>query len=144
MSNLLAALGRAQLTRLDAMIERRRAMRIRYQELFGDVPGVSVFGTPEDHEDNCWLTAILVDEKTAGWSTADLTSALTAENVESRPLWKPMHLQPVFAGARRRIDGTSQRLFETGLTLPSGSALSDRRRERALAVVRGFLWGERR
>ncbi len=138
MSNLLAALGRAQLTRLDDMIERRRALRVRYQQLFADVPGVTVFGTPDDHEDNCWLTAILVDEQTAGWGTADLTKALSAENIESRPLWKPMHLQPIFADARGRIDGTSQRLFETGLTLPSGSALSDEQIDLVVATVRAF------
>ncbi len=139
MSNLLAALGRAQLSRLDAMIGRRRAMRLRYQEIFADVPGISVFGAPDDREDNCWLTAILVDEEKAGWSTADLTAALAAANIESRPLWKPMHLQPVFAGARGRIDGTSQRLFETGLTLPSGSALSDQQIDPIVTLLRGFV-----
>ncbi len=138
MSNLLAALGRAQLSRLDDMIERRRALRARYQQLFAEVPGVSLFGTPGDQEDNCWLTAILVDESVAGWSAADLSEALSAENIESRPLWKPMHLQPVFAGAGRWIDGTSQRLFETGLTLPSGSALIDEQIDFVLATVRAF------
>ncbi len=138
MSNLLAALGRAQLSRLDAMIERRRATRARYQDLFAGVPGVTVFGTP-DGEDNCWLTAILVDSVKSGWSAADLTEALTVQNIESRPLWKPMHLQPVFEAARGRIDGTSQRLFETGLTLPSGSALRLDAVDRISEVLSGVL-----
>ena len=139
MSNLLAALGRAQLSRLGSMIDRRRAMRLRYQEIFADVPGVTVFGTPDDREDNFWLTAILVDEQEAGWSTADLTAALAAANIESRPLWKPLHLQPVFAGARGCIDGTSQHLFETGLTLPSGSALREAQIGPIMTILRGFL-----
>lgn len=138
MSNLLAALGRAQLARLDAMIERRRATRARYGGLFADVPGVEVFGAP-DNEDNCWLTAVVVDEATTGWSTANLAAALAAANIESRPLWKPMHLQPVFDGARGRIDGTSQRLFETGLSLPSGSGLSDATQDAVIDVIRTFL-----
>lgn len=138
MSNLLAALGRAQLVRLDDMIERRRALRSRYQQLFAGTPGVSVFGTPDDQEDNCWLTAIVVDETVAGWRAADLCGALTSASIESRPLWKPMHLQPVFAGAQSRIDGTSQRLFETGLTLPSGSALTNAEIDLVVATVRAF------
>lgn len=139
MSNLLAALGRAQLSRLDAMIERRRAMRARYKELFAGVPGVSVFGTRDDHEDNCWLTAIVVDEKAAGWAADDLTTALAEQNIESRPLWKPMHLQPIFDGARGRADGTSERLFKTGVTLPSGSGLSEDAQDAVLNAISAFL-----
>lgn len=139
MSNLLAALGRAQLSRLDAMIERRRAMRARYKELFAGVPGVSVFGTRDDHEDNCWLTAIVVDEKAAGWAADDLTTALAEQNIESRPLWKPMHLQPIFDGARGRVDGTSERLFKTGVTLPSGSGLSEDAQDAVLNAISAFL-----
>lgn len=138
MSNLLAALGRAQLGRLDAMIERRRAVRARYRDLFADMLGVTIFGTPDD-EDNCWLTAILIDQTITGWSPGDLAAALAAANIESRPLWKPMHLQPVFVGAKGRIDGTSQRLFEAGLTLPSGSALSEHDSVRVRDSISLFL-----
>lgn len=139
LSNLLAALGRAQLSRLDAMIARRRALRGRYKLCFADVPGVEVFGGDSDEEDNVWLTSILVDEAVAGWSPSDLGAALTAADIESRPLWKPMHLQPVFAGARGEITGTSERLFRAGLTLPSGSALDDAQIERVFSVIGDFL-----
>lgn len=140
MSNLLAALGRAQLRRLDAMIERRREHRRFYRELVRDLPGVSLFGVPDgldggDTRDNCWLTSIIVEPEVAGFDRTHLMSALAAENIEARPLWKPMHLQPVFAGRPAYVDGTSERLFETGLSLPSGSALSDELRQRVMRVV---------
>jgi dTDP-4-amino-4,6-dideoxygalactose transaminase len=139
MSNLLAALGRAQLTRLDEMIGRRRAVREGYKRLFRDVPGVEVFGTEGDEEDNAWLTSIVVDSTVTGWGPRELSAALAAINIESRPLWKPMHLQPVFAGARCAVTGASERLFETGLTLPSGSALSSDQIDRVHDAVVGFL-----
>ncbi|WP_439902421.1 DegT/DnrJ/EryC1/StrS family aminotransferase [Microbacterium azadirachtae] len=141
MSNLLAALGRAQLSRLDEMIGRRREMRELYKELFRDVDGVEVFGAEGDENDNVWLTSILVDEQRAGWVPAELSAALSAENIESRPLWKPMHKQPVFADYRGIINGASQKLFETGLTLPSGSALTEPQRERVMQSIAAFLNG---
>ncbi|NEN05464.1 aminotransferase class I/II-fold pyridoxal phosphate-dependent enzyme [Diaminobutyricibacter tongyongensis] len=125
LSNLLAAVGRAQLTRLDGMMARRRATRDRYRALFATVDGVEIFGGADDRDDNCWLTSVVVDAEVTGWSAADLSAALAADDIESRPLWKPMHLQPVFAGAQSTLNGNAQRLFETGVTLPSGSALSD-------------------
>lgn len=139
MSNILAALGRAQLSRLDEMIAKRREMRETYKDLFAEVPGVEVFGAEGDEHDNVWLTSILVDSSVTGWAPADLSTALTEDNIESRPLWKPMHLQPVFAGARGTINGASERLFMTGLTLPSGSALTQEQRERIVAKIEGFL-----
>ncbi|WP_424936874.1 MULTISPECIES: DegT/DnrJ/EryC1/StrS family aminotransferase [Bacteria] len=139
MSNLLAALGRAQLSRLDEMIARRRAMRESYKRLFADVPGVEVFGAEGDEHDNVWLTSILVDADEAGWEPSALAAALAADDIESRPLWKPMHRQPVFATHRGIITGASERLFARGLTLPSGSALTLRQRERVLGRIRDFL-----
>lgn len=139
LSNLLAALGRAQLQRLDDMIARRRALRERYKELVAAVEGVEVFGVAGDHEDNVWLTSVLVDSDRTGWTAAQLSDALTPQKIESRPLWKPMHLQPVFAGARGEITGASERLFRTGLTLPSGSALDDSAIERVIDALRRFL-----
>jgi dTDP-4-amino-4,6-dideoxygalactose transaminase len=124
LSNVLAALGRAQLARLDEMIARRRVWRERYRRLF-DLPGISLFGGADDAEDNCWLTAIVVDSDTTGWSAADLGLRLSAQGIESRPIWKPMHLQPVFADAPATLTGVAERLFRNGLTLPSGSSLSD-------------------
>src|SRR5699024_1412552 len=113
MSNILAALGRAQLTRLDEMIDRRRTWRNRYREFFADVPGIEIFGG-DDAEDNCWLTSVIVDPGVASVSSDELQSALQEANIESRPLWKPMHLQPVFQGTPRLITGASQEQFETG------------------------------
>ena len=139
LSNLLAALGRAQLIRLDTMIARRRTLRDRYRARFADVPGVDLFGAEGDEADNVWLTSILVDAAVAGWEPDELRAALTAADIECRPLWKPMHLQPVFRGARGQITGAAERLFRTGLTLPSGSALVDADVERVFSVIDGFL-----
>ena len=143
LSNLLAALGRAQLERLDSMIERRHAIRAHYRDLFRDVPGVTLFGepseTPDGTRDNCWLTSILVDPEAVGFTRDDLWAALNADDIESRPLWKPMHLQPVFADARHFTDGTAEELFRIGLTLPSGSALTDDDLARVTRVITAFL-----
>jgi dTDP-4-amino-4,6-dideoxygalactose transaminase len=139
MSNLLAALGRAQLSRLDGMIERRHQIRDAYQLLFADVPGVEIFGGANDEEDNCWLTSIVVDPAITGWRTVELSAALEVANIESRPLWKPMHLQPVFADAESLINGNSQRLFEQGITLPSGSVLSDLEIGRIFNAIERFV-----
>lgn len=121
MSNLLAALGRAQLARLDRMIARRRAIREVYAAAVADVPGVEVFQRESDEADNCWLTALVVDPARAPVTARAVLDGLESRNLEARPLWKPMHLQPLFADAPAYVDGTSQRLFETGVTLPSGS-----------------------
>ena len=148
LSNLLAALGRAQLARLDDMVQRRRQHRLGYLELFDGVAGVSAFGEPSGlaggpTHDNWWLTSVLVDPSVAGFSTEDLRLALASADIEARPLWKPMHLQPVFAGARAVLDGTSERLFSTGLSLPSGSVLDDGQMQRIHAVITAFLEGRR-
>lgn len=139
MSNLLAALGRAQLRRLDAMIARRREMRELYKQLFADVDGVEVFGAQGDEADNVWLTSILVDSSITGWEPSELAAALAEDDIESRPLWKPMHAQPVFADARSKVSGASDSLFMRGLTLPSGSALTAEQRARVVTAIRGFL-----
>jgi dTDP-4-amino-4,6-dideoxygalactose transaminase len=139
MSNLLAALGRAQLARLDGMIARRRAIRQRYRELFAEVPGVSIFQGDGDAQDNCWLTSILVDPEVAGWRASELSAWLAEDDIESRPLWKPMHLQPVFRGARHLVDGSAERLFETGVTLPSGSVLTEEQLTRVTERIETFV-----
>jgi dTDP-4-amino-4,6-dideoxygalactose transaminase len=143
LSNVLAALGLAQLERLDAMIARRRALRERYAEVFSGTPGTRIFQRSGDEADNCWLTAVLVDSDRAGWSVEDLRTALDAADIESRPLWKPMHRQPVFAGARAFLDGSADALFARGLTLPSGSALTPDQIDAVMDALGTFL-GERR
>jgi dTDP-4-amino-4,6-dideoxygalactose transaminase len=139
LSNVLAALGLAQLQRLDVMIGRRRALREQYAEVFESRPGVRVFQSLGDNADNCWLTSVVVDPALAGWSADDLRAALDAADIESRPLWKPMHQQPVFAGARSLLNGSSDQLFATGLTLPSGSALVPEQVEAVMGAVQSFL-----
>lgn len=144
LSNILAALGRAQLQRLDDMIEQRRGHRLRYRELFADVAGVSIFGEPSgadggDTRDNFWLTSIVVDPAEAGFAAEELQRHLAESNIEARPLWKPMHLQPVHANRRAFVDGTAERLFETGISLPSGSALTEDQVERIDAAIKAFV-----
>ena len=144
LSNILAALGRAQLNRLEEMIERRRALRIRYRELFAAVPGVEMFGEPSGADggptrDNFWLSSVLVDPDAAGFTAEDLRAHLADQDIEARPLWKPMHLQPVFAGRRAFTDGTGERLFTTGLSLPSGSVLDESSISRVVESITSFL-----
>ncbi|MFI7606154.1 DegT/DnrJ/EryC1/StrS family aminotransferase [Micromonospora sp. NPDC049366] len=138
LSNLLAALGRAQLVRLDGMIARRRQLRDRYAKLFAPVPGVRLLGA-EDAESNCWLTVVTVEQRRSGWRAADLAAHLRERNIETRPVWKPMHLQPVHDGAESALTGAAERLFADGLTLPSGSALTEPQIGRVLAAIDEFL-----
>lgn len=144
LSNILAALGRAQLSRLDSMIERRRQHRAFYRALFADVPGVEIFGEPSgvdggDTVDNFWLSSILIDEEVAGFSSEDLRLALNNKNIESRPLWKPMHLQPVYKSCPSFANGKSKELFECGLSLPSGSALTEADLVKVSSTIQEFL-----
>ena len=105
--------------------------------MFGGADGVDS-AAGEDH-DNFWLTSVVIDEGVTGWSADDLRQHLAAADIEARPLWKPMHLQPVFGDRPAYTNGTSERLFRTGLSLPSGSALRDEQFERVLAHIRTFL-----
>jgi dTDP-4-amino-4,6-dideoxygalactose transaminase len=139
LSNVLAAIGRAQLARLDDMVERRRAHRRMYADLFSGVSGVEIFGRDGDEHDNCWLTAITVEPSVTGWAARDLIGALATDDIEGRPLWKPMHLQPVYADRPAFVTGIAQWLFETGASLPSGSALSRHDIGRVLDATGTFL-----
>lgn len=139
LSNVLAALGRAQLTRLDDMIASRRNIRSCYKELFAQVEGVEIFDGGDDHEDNCWLTSIVVDSVLSGWTTTELMKYLEQCNIETRPLWKPMHRQPLFKDALYLSNGSSEYLFENGLTLPSGSAMSQDEIDFVISSIQQFL-----
>lgn len=146
MSNLLAALGRAQLSRLGAMIDRRKSLRQRYRDLFAQVPGVQMFGQPDGSDgggtvDNFWLTSILVDPVVAGWNRDDLTRGLAREDIEARPLWKPMHRQPVFRDSAFYAchEPVADMLFSYGLSLPSGSVLTEQDWLRVSSAIEGFL-----
>jgi dTDP-4-amino-4,6-dideoxygalactose transaminase len=142
LSNPLAALGRAQLQRLDDMIARRRALRLEYLRLFAKSVGVRILAG-DDNESNCWLTTIVVDPVRAGWRSTELRDHLAARDIETRPVWKPMHLQPVFAGARSMLTGAAETLFATGLVLPSGSAMSSGQTAQVVGAIESFLDGHR-
>ncbi|KQY60074.1 pyridoxal-5'-phosphate-dependent protein [Aeromicrobium sp. Root495] len=141
LSNLLAALGRGQLARLDEMIARRRSLRQKYAARLGSLDGVRLLGDPAGTDDNCWLTAIVVDPGVAGWNVTDLGAALGRQDIESRPLWKPMHRQPLYADHPSALNGVSDRLFEQGLSLPSGSVMTDDDVARVMDTVDAFLQG---
>lgn len=140
LSNLLAALGRAQLARLDGLVERRREIRRRYRDSIAAVTdGITLFGDESEHRDNAWLSAILIDESCTGFNAGELGAWFAEHDIETRPLWNPMHLQPVFAGAQMYGGEVSEGIFSTGLALPSGSTMSDDDVERVIATVEVFL-----
>jgi dTDP-4-amino-4,6-dideoxygalactose transaminase len=139
LSNLLAALGVAQLSRLDAMMARRRAIRDRYASALAAVPGVAVIGRTEgvdDSADNHWLTCITLPEHIA---PDHVVATLNALDIEARHLWKPMHLQPVHRGRRSFLNGNSERLFHTGVALPSGAGLTDAEVDRVIGALLASL-----
>ena len=135
LSNLLAAVGRAQLEVLADRVAVRRRINERYRELLADVPGISFMPEASYGRGNCWLTCIQVDPETAGTDRESIRLALEAEDIESRPLWKPMHMQPVYADAPSYGGNVSASLFERGLCLPSGSALTDDDQQRIVAKL---------
>jgi dTDP-4-amino-4,6-dideoxygalactose transaminase len=142
LSNLLAALGRGQLTRLDAMISRRRSIRARYAAALHHLPGVRMLGRAPDRsdaEDNCWLTAVAIDPRECPVSADALIKGLAVQNIEARRLWKPMHAQPVFARHQAFVTGASDSLFASGVALPSGSSLTDHEVARTLSAVIDIL-----
>lgn len=126
MSNICAGIGRGQMEVLDKHVNYRREMNFFYREIFKNISGVTVFSEPnEDFYSNHWLSAILIDPlKANGKSREGLRLALEQKNIESRPLWKPMHLQPVFAKYPYYGAKIAEELFENGLCLPSGSNLT--------------------
>lgn len=137
MSNITAGIGRGQMEVLNDRVAARRAMHAFYCELFKDIDGVTVFTEPnEDFYSNHWLSAIIIDPAITGKTREDLRLAFLEDNIESRPLWKPMHLQPVFADALYFGGTVSKQLFENGLCLPSGSNLTDTERERIAKKVK--------
>jgi pyridoxal phosphate-dependent aminotransferase EpsN len=135
LSNLLAGVGRAQLAVLAERVAARRRINERYRELVADALGLSFMPEAPYGESNCWLTCITVDPAEAGTDRERIRLALEAEDIEARPLWKPMHLQPVFADSPAYGGEVSARLFERGLCLPSGSALDDADQRRVVEIL---------
>jgi len=138
MSNICAGIGRGQMLVLEEHVARRREIHRLYTEGLKNTPGITVMQAPNpDYDSNFWLTCILVNPALAGMSGEDIRLKMEANNIETRPLWKPMHLQPVFADSPAYTNGTSERLFETGLCLPSGSILTDNDIRRVVEVITG-------
>lgn len=142
MSNIVAGIGRGQMEVLSERVEARRRMHDFYVEIFKDIPGVEVFSEPsEDYHSNHWLSVIKIDETetVAGKNREGLRLAFLEDHIESRPLWKPMHLQPVFKDSPYYGEKVSETLFENGLCLPSGSNLSDEERNRITTVIKTYF-----
>ena len=141
MSNICAGIGRGQMEVLDKHIALRRSMHEFYETFFSKINGVAVFSTPnEDYFSNYWLTAILIDpSKTKGKNREDLRLFLEKLNIESRPLWKPMHMQPVFEKYSYYGGKIAEKLFENGLCLPSGSNLDDSDKNRLQEAFEEFF-----
>ena len=136
MSNICAGIGRGQMYVLDEHVARRRQIHALYSELLKDVDGVTVMQRPSDEYDsNFWLTCIIVNPEKAGFTREDLRLKMDEEQIETRPLWKPMHLQPVFADVPMYVNGVSEALFNDGLCLPSGPMCSDDDIRRVVEVI---------
>jgi len=140
MSNICAGIGRGQMEILDDRVAARRAMHDFYVNLLDGIDGVQVFSEPSsDYFSNHWLSAIVIDPAVVGKTREDLRLTFLEDNIESRPLWKPMHLQPIFADSPYYGQNVAETLFDNGLCLPSGSNLTDAERERIKTVIRQFF-----
>lgn len=138
LSNISAGIGRGQMYVLDEHIARRRAIHALYVEKLKNTPGITVM-QPRSNVDlhpNYWLSTILVNPQEAGFTWQELSARLTAADIESRPLWKPMHLQPVFAKAPAYVNGVSEALFAQGLCLPSGPMVTDEDVDRVVEIIK--------
>ena len=140
LSNICAGIGRGQMEVLDDHVLLRREMNEFYKNLFANTEGVTVFTEPSnDYYSNHWLSCIIVNKDKAGFSSEELRLAFEKENIEARPLWKPMHLQPVFKDAPFSGGNVSENLFNKGLCLPSGSNLTAVEKQRIKQVLSRFL-----
>ena len=136
MSNVLAAIGRGQLEVLDDRIASRRAIAFRYRDAFADLPGIELMPQAEYGLHTNWLSCFLVEEESFGATRDELIAALDRANIESRPVWKPMHLQPLYRGAERLGGAVAEDLFARGICLPSSSSLAPEDQERVITAVR--------
>ena len=140
MSNIVAGIGRGQIEVLDKHISYRRNNNLFYLEIFKEVKGITVFKeVTKDFFSNHWLSCIVIDAAITGFSREDLRFHLEKENIESRPLWKPMHLQPVFDHCDYFGETVAENLFENGLCLPSGSNLTESDRKRISEAIKNLL-----
>ncbi len=140
MSNIVAGIGRGQLHVLDQRIQAKRDLFQFYKNMFRDVPGITLCQEAEVSRSNHWLSCILIDRELTGGKTPEgLIEALEADNIESRRIWKPMHLQPVFEGSPAYLNGTAERIFAEGVCLPSGTAMSHEEMNRVARVINTYF-----
>ena len=126
MSNICAGIGRGQMTVLNEHIAHHRRIHELYKQAFADVDGIELKSNPDERFNaNYWLSTILIDKNVTGFDYEELRIALDAKGIETRPLWKPMHLQPIFANNPRYVEGTAERLFNKGLCIPAGPCVTD-------------------
>ncbi|MBU2930115.1 DegT/DnrJ/EryC1/StrS family aminotransferase [Winogradskyella psychrotolerans] len=136
MSNIVAGIGRGQMTILDSHVAKRRSNYKFYVDALKHIDRITFLKEPEGHFSNRWLSCILLDSKE---TREGLRLALEEENIESRPLWKPMHQQPIFKEYSSYLNGVSDELFERGLCLPSGSNLTDNELERVISAINSYF-----
>jgi pyridoxal phosphate-dependent aminotransferase EpsN len=143
MSNIVAGIGRGQLEVLDARVEARRKVFDRYYQVLKDAKGISFQPELADTKSNRWLTALTVDPAVAGITRTELIEKLGEANIEARPVWKPMHLQPLFKGilyySHQEDNSVSDKLFENGFCLPSGSNLTESEQDKVIAILESIL-----
>jgi len=141
MSNVLAGIGRGQLEVLDERVRQRRAVAFRYRDAFADLPGIALMPQAPYGLNTNWLSCFLVDPATFGASRDDIIAALSSRDIEARPLWKPMHLQPLYSQCECHGGEVSATLFDRGVCLPSSSNLSRESQDRVVDIVRGLARG---
>jgi len=140
MSNILAGVGRGQMEVAEQRVMERRANFQYYREQLSEIKGMSFLEEPDtDYYSNHWLTTIQIDRKSTGPGIEEIQKAFSEENIETRHLWKPMHMQPVFEGCKAYLNGVSEKLFINGLCLPSGSSLSLTDKDRVIRILRNLL-----
>ena len=140
MSNICAGIGRGQMTVLDAHVAHHRHVHARYEKAFAGVEGIELKSNPDERFDsNYWLCTILIDKEVTGFDYEELRIALDAKGIETRPLWKPMHLQPVYKDSPCYVDGTSEKLFNKGLCIPAGPCVTDEDVEYIVSEIKKLL-----
>jgi pyridoxal phosphate-dependent aminotransferase EpsN len=136
LSNVLAAIGRGQLRVLGERLQQRRAIFVRYREAFADLPGIEPMPEPSWGVHTNWLSCFLIHQTQFGASPDEVLDALAAQNIEARPVWKPMHLQPLWLGVERVGGAVAEELFAMGICLPSSTSISLSEQERVITIIR--------
>lgn len=142
MSNVLAGIGRGQLEVLKERVSARRSIFNRYYKELKEINGITFMDELKDTQSNRWLTSLLINEKEIGFSSKTLLELLAQQNIEARPVWKPLHLQPLFKGTKyypHSDVSVSERLFDTGICLPSGSNLAEEDQTRVIQCIRNAV-----